>query len=223
MKTLEIVLGESPFAQLVDHARKIHACIGLLRPIANAIVAGDAKQLRDLQHTMSATEYEADQIKDQVRQHLPRRFFLSVNREDILNYVRQLDRMADDAEDFAVVATFRRIQIPADLQPQFMALVEKVQEVSNALLELAELLAALEKEAFEGPRAEMVLKKIEAVCHMEWESDKISRQFARLCYASTDMDPINIMLLEKLCHALTGIADHAENVGKNLRLMILRR
>ncbi len=223
MKALDIVLGESPFTQLVDHARKIHACISLLRPIADAVIRCDTRRLEVLQHTMSATEYEADQIKDQIRQHLPRRFFLSVNREDILNYVRQLDRMADDAEDFAVVATFRPIQMPQELQTQFLALVDKVQEVSNVLLELAELLAALEKEAFEGPRAEMVLNKIEAVCHMEWESDKISRQFARLCYASTEIDAISIILMEKLCQALTGIADHAENVGKNLRLMILRR
>jgi uncharacterized protein Yka (UPF0111/DUF47 family) len=69
----------------------------------------------------------------------------------------------------------------------------------------------------------MVLSKIEAVCHMEWESDKINRQFARQCYSEPNLDAVNILLLEKLCSALTGIADHAENVGKNLRLMILRR
>ena len=31
------------------------------------------------------------------------------------------------------------------------------------------------------------------------------------------------MILDKLSSALSGIADHAENVGKNLRLMISRR
>jgi uncharacterized protein Yka (UPF0111/DUF47 family) len=31
------------------------------------------------------------------------------------------------------------------------------------------------------------------------------------------------MLLDKLCQALGGIANHAENVGKNLRLMITRK
>jgi uncharacterized protein Yka (UPF0111/DUF47 family) len=31
------------------------------------------------------------------------------------------------------------------------------------------------------------------------------------------------MLLDKLCRALGGIANHAENVGKNLRLMITRK
>jgi len=34
---------------------------------------------------------------------------------------------------------------------------------------------------------------------------------------------VTIILLEKLCKALTAVADHAENVGKNLRLMIARR
>lgn len=223
MTAFNMIFGESPFSHLVEHARKIHECIGLLRPIANAIIAGDTSRLRELQHTMSSTEYQADQIKDRIRQNLPRGFFLSVNREDILNYIRQLDRMADDAEDFAVVATFRRILLPQPLQPDFLALVEKVLQLSNVLLEVAELLAALEKDAFEGPRAEMVLKKIEDVCHMEWESDKLNRQFARLCYSTPDMDAVNILLLEKLCGALTGIADHAENVGKNLRLMIMRR
>lgn len=223
MTTLISIFGESPFSQLVEHARKIHECISLIRPIADAIIAGDTPKINELQHTMSATEYEADKIKDHIRQNLPRGFFLSVNRDDILNYVRQLDRIADDAEDFAVVATFRRITLPPALQPTFLALADKVQQVSTALLEVAELLAALEKDAFEGPRAEMVLSKIEAVCHMEWESDKINRKFARQCYSEPNLDAVNILLLEKLCSALTGIADHAENVGKNLRLMILRR
>jgi uncharacterized protein Yka (UPF0111/DUF47 family) len=31
------------------------------------------------------------------------------------------------------------------------------------------------------------------------------------------------MLLERLCRTLSELADHAENVGKNLRLMITRK
>jgi uncharacterized protein len=223
MHGLEKLFGESPFGHLVEHARKIHECVKLLRPVADTIIVGDMTLLRDLQGQMSKTEYEADLLKDAIRQHLPRGFFLSVNREDVLNYVRQLDRMGDDAEDFAVVATFRRLEIPEDLRPSFFALVDKVVNVSTALLQLAEMLAALEKEAFEGPRAEAVLSKIDEVCLMEWESDKLSRNVARQYYSYPGLDAVTIILLEKLCRNLTGIADHAENVGKTLRLMILRR
>jgi len=47
----------------------------------------------------------ANQLKDITRQQMPSRLFLSSGRrEDVLNILRQLDRMGDDAEDFAVVA-----------------------------------------------------------------------------------------------------------------------
>ena len=223
MQSLNKLFGESPFTHLVDHVRKIHQCVELIRPITDAIIAGDTERLRRLQDDMSRTEYEADLLKDEIRQNLPRRFYLPVNRDDILGFVRQLDRMADDAEDFAVVSTFRRIDISPDLQPDFLALVDKVVQVSEMLLDVAEDLAKLQRESFEGPEAERVLTKIQQVCHMEWESDKLSRRCARHYYSAAGLDAVTIILLEKLCRALTGIADHAENVGKNLRLMIIRR
>lgn len=223
MRNLSNLFGESPFPHLVEHVRKIHQCVKLIRPITDAIIAGDTERLRALQDDMSRTEYEADLLKDNIRQNLPKRFYLPVNRDDILGFVRQLDRMADDAEDFAVVSTFRKLELQGELRGEFLALVDKVVEVSEMLLDVAEDLAQLQKESFEGPDAERVLTKIQQVCHMEWESDKLSRRCARRYYSSADMDAVTIILLEKLCKALTGIADHAENVGKNLRLMIIRR
>ena len=217
------VFGRSPFEPLVEHARKVHGCVALIRPIADAILAGDMECLKDLQHQMSKSEYEADLLKDQVRQHLPRRYWLPVDREDMARFLAQMDRIADDAEDFAVVATFRRLEVPQELHAEFLALVDKVVEVSDSLLRLAEHLAQLQKDAFSGPDVADVLAKIQEVCHMEWESDKLSRRLARRYYSTTGLDPVTIMLLEKLCRALSGIADHAENVGKNLRLMILRK
>ncbi|MCJ7544464.1 MAG: TIGR00153 family protein [Phycisphaerae bacterium] len=222
MRSLWTLFGSSPFEPLVEHAKKVHECVAMVRPIAEAVITGDMDRLRELQHQMSKTEYEADLLKDQVRSKLPRRYFLPVDREDLAEFLRQMDRVADDAEDFAVVATFRPLNLPAELHQEFKDLVDKVVQVSEALLDVAEHLAQLQKEAFSGPGAQEVIDKIQQVCHMEWESDKLSRKLARHYY-SMDMPPVTIMLLDKLCRALTSIADHAENVGKSLRLMILRK
>lgn len=223
MQNLGSLFGESPFEHIVEHARKVHECVNLIRPVADAILAGDMAKLQELQDKMSSTEYEADKIKDSIRQNLPRRFFLPVDRGDILNLVRQLDRMGDDAEDFAVVATFRRISVPEELKPELLALVERVIQTSEALLVLAEETALLQKEAFEGEEAHKVLDRIGEVCRLEWETDKISRGIARHYYSMEGIDPIVVMIMDKFCRTLTGIADHAENVGKTLRLMILKR
>ena len=223
MRNLSGIFGQSPFEPLVEHAKKVHECVAMVRPIAEAFLAGDTEKLAELQHEMSRTEYEADLLKDRARQRLPHRYFLPVSREDVAQFLSQMDKIADDTEDFAVVATFRTIDLPEDFRGDFLALVDKVVSVSEQLLEVAGQLAELQKESFVGAEADDVIMKIDGVCHMEWESDKLSRRFARRLYSSKDMDAVDVLILEKLCGALNGVADHAENVGKNLRLMITRK
>lgn len=223
MLSLAQLFGQSPFEPLVEHARKVHDCVALIRPVAQAILACDMSRLGELQHEMSKTEFEADQLKDDVRQRLPKRYYLPVDRGDVARFLAQMDKIADAAEDFAVIATLRPLGLPQELHEDFLALVNKVVEVSDCLLGLAEHLAELQKEAFVGGQAEEVLVKIRQVCHMEWESDKLSRKLARRAYAMLDLDPVTLLLLEKLSHALAKLADHAENVGKSLRLMIGRK
>jgi len=223
MRNLSRLFGRSPFEPLVEHAKKVHECVSLIRPIAEAILAGQHERIHELQHEMSKTEYEADLLKDGVRQRLPTRYFMPVSREDVARFLSQMDKVADEAEDFAVAATLRPIEMPKELHEPFMALVEKVLQVSESLLGVAEHLAELQKEAFTGEEAQEVLAKIERVCHMEWESDKLSRRFARDFYSMMDLDPVTIMICEKLSGSLARLADHAENVGKNLRLMIARK
>ena len=223
MRSLHGLFGRSPFEPLIDHARKVHECVAMVRPVAEAIIARDAETLDKLQHEMSKTEFEADQLKDRIRHALPKRYFLPVNREDVAKFLSEMDKVADDTEDFAIIATFRSIAIPDDLKSDFLELVDKVLEVNELLLGVAEELALLQREAFAGPESNDVLLRIQAVCHAEWESDKLSRRIARRMYSDDSMNPIDILLIEKLCRSLTQIADHAENVGKNMRLMIARR
>ena len=83
MLNLNRLFGRSPFESLVNHARKVHECVSLIRPVAEAVIARDTERLMELQHDMSRTEYEADRLKDAVRQHLPQRYFLPVNRGDV--------------------------------------------------------------------------------------------------------------------------------------------
>jgi predicted phosphate transport protein (TIGR00153 family) len=217
------LFGRSPFGPLVEHARKVHECVALIHPLAEAVLVGDAETIRQLQHTMSKTEFEADQLKDRIRQHLPKRYFLPVRREDLAMFLAQMDKIADSAEDFAVAATLRTLDLPPELHEDFRSLVAKVVQVSESLLGVAEHLAYLQKESFAGPEADDVLAKIQQVCHMEWEADKLNRELARHAYGILDIEPVTLMLLEKLSHTLSKLADHAENVGKNLRLMITRR
>ncbi len=217
------IFGRSPFGPLVDHARKVHECVALVRSVAEAILAEDAERLEKLHKQVSKLEYEADHIKDQVRDNLPHRYYLPVGRDDLAKFLSSMDKIADDAEDFAVMATFRPLRLPEELHAEFLALADKVVAVSECLLGVAEHIADFQKGGFAGPDSEEVLNRIAEVCQMEYESDKINCRLARHAYGMMDIDPVTLMLFEKLCRSLGKLADHAENVGKNLRLMITRK
>jgi len=217
------IFGRSPFGPLVDHARKVHECVALVKPVAEAILAEDTERLEELHKQVSKLEFEADHIKDHVRENLPHRYYLPVGRDELAKFLSSMDKIADDAEDFAVIATFRPLRLPQELHAEFLALADKVVAVSECLLGVAERLADFQKGGFTGPGSTGVLDRIAEVCQMEFESDKINRRLARHSYGMMDMDPITLILLDKLCRSLGKLADHAENVGKNLRLMITRK
>lgn len=57
---------------------------------------------------VSKAEFEADQVKNEIREHLPRRYFLPVDRSDIERLVHSQDQIADHVLDFAVILLIRK-------------------------------------------------------------------------------------------------------------------
>ena len=81
MNIIKELFAKSPFGPLVEHTKKVHECVEMIRPLMEALVNEDYDEIRRLQDRISKLEYEADTIKHNVRDHLPRRYFMPVDRE----------------------------------------------------------------------------------------------------------------------------------------------
>jgi len=221
MGLLDKLLGHSPYEAIVEHTRKVHECVELVRPLVEALLQEDYETLEELHHEMSRLEHEADDIKNAVRKHIARHYLLGVGRDDLNHFLAKQDDVADAAEDFAVVLILRRTRIHPELKEDFTAFAGKVIDVSDRLLEVAEGLVALAESAFAGPKAQQMLEAVEDQSQMEWEADKLQRRFARHYYEiEQELDPVTIMVYDKICHTLSDVANSAEGAGKHLRNMI---
>jgi len=221
MGLIKDFFAPSPFAQLHEHSKKVHECVELLRPLADALLAEDYERIEELHDLMSKTEHEADQIKTLLRDRINKMYFLSVGRLELSQFLAYQDDVADAAEDFAVVLLLRRTRLPEELKAGFMAFVEQVISVSEQLLNVAERLPVLAEAAFGGREAENVRKTIERIGKEEWEADRLERTFARHLYSIEDkIDPITIIFLDKYCQTLDAVSDNAEKAAKYLRLVI---
>jgi predicted phosphate transport protein (TIGR00153 family) len=224
MGVLDSFFAPSPFIQLHEHAKKVHECVELIRPLTDALLAEDYKKIEKLHDVMSKAEHEADEIKTELRDKLAKLYFLSVGQHELSRFLAYQDDIADAAEDYAVVLLLRKTKIPQELKTDFMAFVEQVINVSEQLMNLESEISTLAEAAFTGEEAENVLKGIKKIGEEEWKADRLERKFARHFYSMEDkLDPITIFFLDKYCKRLSVISNNAEKTAKYMRLIIRKK
>jgi len=223
MSIVQELFGASPFGPLVQHTEKVHECVKLIKPLMEAVIEEDYDRVHKLQDRVSKLEYEADQIKHQIREQLPRRYFLPVEREDLERFLHTQDSVADSVEDFAVVLFIRNTKIHPDLSQEFMDFVEQVMTVSETLMEAAQELENLAETSFGGVEAKEVIEKVGGLGEEEWKADRMERKLSRHIYQlEEDLGPITILFYEKMLRSLSAVANAAENTGELLRTMIVK-
>ena len=224
MDFIRKLFGGSPFRMLVEHTKKVHECVLLIRPIAEALLAEDRQKLESLHNQMSKTEHEADLIRDEIRKMITGVRFLSVGKYELTQYLSVQDSIADAAEDFSVVVLLRKTTVHPDIKDDFTAFVDQVIKVSEGLLALAEELSELAEAAFTGREVDRVLAAIDTIGQEEWKADRLQRAFARHFYSlEGQLDPTTLVFYDKYCKTLSAVANNAERTAKFLRLVIAKK
>lgn len=224
MRTIEKLFGKSPFGPLVEHTRRVHATVERIRPFLEAYLAADWDGCEEMHAEISRLEHRADKQKNEIRDQLPKSILLPVDRGDVLGYLKQQDAIADAAEDLAVLLTLRNIETPEELGRMILDFADQVIRTSELLLDAGLELADVFEASFGGPEVDRVLKMAADVNDQEWEADKREREVTRALLTHEDgMDPIDVLLWMRALDALGEVANHAENTGDLLRMMLARR
>ncbi len=187
------------------------------------VIAEDYEEIHRLQDRVTAIEYEADQIKHAIREQLPGRFFLPVEKPDLESYLHCQDSIADAVQDFSVVLFIRDTKVHPDLADDFRGFADHVMGVSDALMAAAEQLEMLAETSFGGAEAKAVLEIVNSLGEAEWKADRMQRKISRHIYQlESELDPVTILFYEKILGTLSRVANSAENTGDLLRAMIVK-
>ena len=223
MNIIQDLFGKSPFGPLVEHTKKVHECVEMLKPLMEALVNEDYEEIHRIQDKISRLEYEADNIKHEVRQHLPRRYFMPVERVELERFISCQDKIADKVEDFAVILTLRKTKLHPDVMDKFFDFIEQIFQVTGTLLGAAVELKNLAEVSFSGAEARHVLDILHGLNEEEWKADRMARSLSKDVYAlEKQLAPITIIFYEKMILTLSAIANEAENAGDMLRTMIVK-
>lgn len=215
------LFAQSPFEGLQTLAHRVQDCAHEIPPLFDALFEGDYDEVRAQADKISDLEHEADVVKDQVRDRLPKTIFLPVDRRDLLDVISILDAVADCSEDVGILFTIRKMDPHPELVEPLRELLDRVMKVVDQAVDVVDQLDVLVKVGFEGKEAVRVKNMIDELNQLEHEADVVQDDLARRLFDLEDeIPPGGIFIWNKILNKVGDVANTAEKMGSRLRLFL---
>lgn len=220
---LSKVFGKSPIKPIQEHMAVSHQTVEQLQPFFKAVKAGDWTKAADIQKGIGELENKADELKKEIRLHLPKSLFLPVPRTDLLELLSMQDRIANRAKDIAGIMLGREMAIPGAIEDEMLQFVDTSIDTSAQALKAINELDELLETGFAGREIQLVEQLIEELDRLEHHSDELQiRIRSNLFKIEKDLPPVDVMFFYRVIEWVGDVADRAQKVGSRLQLLIAR-
>lgn len=221
LSTILNLFGRSPFAPLQSHMNQVSACVHHLKSLFTALEKKDYEAVQNISNKISELEHEADLTKNDIRNHLPKSLFLPIDRGNLLEVLGLQDKIADGAEDIAVLSTLKQIEMHDAFKENFHEFLDKnIEAFDHARLIIKEMHELLES-SFGGAEALKVRAMVDEVSFIEHEADLIQRKLLRNFFSiENELSYSSFHLWIKIFETLGSISNLSEKLANRVGLML---
>lgn len=217
------LFGRSPIKPMQEHMAVVVDASGKLVSFFEAVINDDWERARAAQEAVVDLERRADDMKKELRLHLPKSLFLPVPRTDLLELLSMQDKIANKAQDIAGIMLGRKMRIPVPLQQPLTEFVQSSQltaeQALRAINELDELLEA----GFSGREMLVVEEMIEQLDLYERRNDELQVEIRAVLFKlEADLPPVDVMFLYTVIDWIGDLADRSQAVGSRLHTLLAR-
>ena len=215
------LFGRSPIKPMQEHIKVVTRCANEVPGLFEALCAGDQAKVNAVKDRIFALEQEADDIKNELRAHLPKSLLMPVDRRDLLEVLDMQDSIADTAQDIAGLLVERPMEVPESLREPLIGLARRCVDACDKAAEVIGELDELVETGFRGRQSERVSEMVDELNKIEDETDQMGMELTHRLFAQEDeMKPVSVMFWYQLIQWIGDLADYAEKVGNRLRLLL---
>ena len=215
------IFGSSPVMPLEKHVDIAYQCTKQLNGFFKTAIAGDWDKASEYRDAIERLEHEADDLKKEIRMHMPKSLFMPVPRQDLLELLLVQDKMANRTKDVSGVVMGRKMQIPAPIAKDFLTFVSRNVDAAKLARKSVRELHELFTSGFRGAEASLVESLIEELDQIETETDNLQAGLQSSLFEIEDsLDPVSVIFLYQVIELTGEIADMAERVGRRLELLL---
>jgi len=210
----------SPFENLQEHAGKVKKCAQLFKEATVCHIDEKCKDFDMLTEEVAHLESEADAIKRNIRNHLPRGILMPVDKFQFMQYLKEQDNVLDEVEEALFWLSFRPRSIPDEVSADILHLVTAVIPTIEKLPDLVALGAQFFRHRTDDLRTKMK-SIVRHIRQDEREADVLERDIKYKVF-STIKEALDVYHLVTLVDHIGHIADHAQNASDRMRTMIAK-
>lgn len=215
MGLIDSLFGKSKERETIEYVKEhighVYDTVASLKDVFNALEKGDEAGLEDSRAKVDSIEKKADDARRRIEEELYSGAFLPVSRGRLINFVDEVDWVADTAQDASRMTEFlakEKIgpELMTTLKEMLDSSVECVGYLSDAVNELGE--------------SEKMIEAIRKVNEIEQEIDLMENKAFHLLY-DREYSPRNMILLSKLIEFIGEVSNKAEDASDKLSLINL--
>lgn len=215
------LFGDSMVTPIKQHMAVCNDTAQTLAPFFDAVLIDDLSRTRSIFKEICDREHDADERKRSIRLHLPSGMLLSVSRNDLLEWVRAQDKIANVSRDLAGVVSGRAVHIPAFLHDDLRRSLDQALATVDALNEVLSHLDTLVGTGFIPGRAHAIENGVDKVDDAERASDKLEQAARqRLFEHEEELDPVDVMFLYQIIDLIGEVAGRSQAVANRIRIAL---
>jgi len=215
------IFGASPVGPIQKHMDTCYQCAEELISFFEHVVSGDWDQVSASRSRIVELEHAADDLKKQLRAQLPKKLFMPVPRQDLLELLLVQDRVANSVRDVSGLVLGRRMVIPQPIQQDFIAFVGRNVDAAEKARKSIRELDELYETGFRGAEANLVESLVQELDEIEDETDVMQARIrAELFSIEKDLPPVDVIFLYRVIELTGEIGDMAERIGRRLEVLL---
>lgn len=207
------------FGGIQQHADKVKECAWFFQQAFECRLNPLCESFDENRKELIQLKSEAEALKHSILSQFPKEMLIPVNRTLLLNYVKEQGRILDSVAETLSWFSYRKGEyIPDNLHKDFLLLVDAVmdpfEEISKMITEARKYF-----DRFAENRRNKVLDIIQTISLQEQEADVVEDMIKQKAFTSIT-DPITLFHVIRLVESIGTIADHCENAGEVMRVMM---
>jgi len=220
MSWIDKLVSRSPIGPMQEHMHASVDCGRQVVPLVEAMVAGDDAAIASCRAEIDQLEHRADELKHEIRSHMPRRLLMAMERRDMLEILDCQDSIADVTQDIAELVDQRSMHLPPALAEPVLALAKRVVAACEQGQSVIDELDELVETGFGEREVERVVSMISRLGEIETETDELQDRAARALFGLESELGVATVFWHQVILWIADLADYAERVGNRLRLLV---